>query len=261
MTSVTNPSSGSVNLTGINKFRGAVFLTTAALGLVVGIAALSQKAVRTLPAQSAATTSLRGLASSLGAVVVNRRVMLLALTNTAALAIGVSLLVWAPSFLRDIHGSSEAISLYLVAGLGAAQFAGSPVGAGAAGRWGKTPVIVGSLVVMVAATAVVGVVPSVLLAFAMVLLTGFFSMFFFPPMQAYLPEVVLRPEQVGAATGLNTLMGFTGSLVAPWVFGLFLGAGHKSHGAYFAGFLMLAAFGVAATVGMAFFRAPAKLSA
>jgi MFS family permease len=236
----------------------AVFLATAGLGLVVGIAALSQKAVRALPAQSAATTSLRGLAGSLGAVVVNRRVMLLGFTNTAALAMGVSLLVWAPSFLRDVHGSSEAISLYLVAGLGAAQFASSPVGAGAAGRWGKTPVIVGSLAVMVAATAVVGVVPGVILAFVMVLLTGFFSMFFFPPMQAYLPEVVLRPEQVGSATGINTLMGFTGSLVAPWVFGLFLDAGHKSHGAYIAGFLMLAAFGVAATIGMAFFRVPGR---
>jgi MFS family permease len=236
----------------------AVFLTTAALGLVVGIAALCQKAVRALPAQSAATTSLRGLAGSLGAVAVNRRVMLLALTNTAALAMGVSLLVWAPSFLRDIHGSSEAVSLYLVAGLGAAQFAGSPLGAAGAGRWGKTPVIVGSLMIMVVATAVEGVVPGMILAFAMVLVTGFFSMFFFPPMLAYVPEVVLRPEQVGAATGINTLMGFTGSLVAPWIFGLFLDAGNKSHGAYIAGFLMLAAFGVVAVIGMAFFRAPAK---
>jgi MFS family permease len=223
---------------------------------VVGIAALSQKAVRTLPQQSAATTSLRGLAGSLGAVAVNRRVLLLALTNTAALAMGVSLLVWAPSFLRDVHGSSEAISLYLIAGLGAAQFAGSPLGATASGRWGKTLVIVGSLIVMVVATILEGVVPGMVLAFAMVLVTGFFSMFFFPPMLAYVPEVVLRPEQVGAATGINTLMGFTGSLLAPWIFGLFLDAGHKSHGAYIAGFLMLAAFGVAAIVGMAFFKAP-----
>jgi MFS family permease len=234
----------------------AVFLTTAGLGLVVGIAALSQKAVRALPRHSAATTSLRGLGRSLGAVAVNRRVMLLALTNTAALAMGVSLLVWAPSFLRDVHGTGEAVSLYLVAGLGAAQFAGSPLGAAASGRWGKALVIVGSLVVMVVATALVGVAPGVILVFAMVLITGFFSMFFFPPMLAYVPEVVSGPEQVGAATGINTLMGFAGSLVAPWIFGMFLDAGHKSHGAYIGGFLMLAAFGVVAVIGMAFFRAP-----
>ena len=234
----------------------AVFLTTAGLGLVVGIAALSQKAVRALPAQSAATTSLRGLAGSLGAVVVNRRVILLALTNTAALAMGVSLLVWAPSFLRDVHGSGEDVSLYLVAGLGAAQFASSPLGAAAAGRCGKTLVILGSLTVMVVAMAVEGMVPGMVLAFAMVVIAGFFSMFFFPPLLAYLPEVVRQPQQVGAATGINTLFGFTGSLVAPWIFGLFLDAGHKSRGAYVSGFLMLAAFGVAALVGMAFFKGP-----
>jgi hypothetical protein len=56
-------------------------------------------------------------------------------------------------------------------------------------------------------------------------------------------------------------MGFSGSLLAPWIFGAFLDAGHKSHGAYIAGFLMLAAFGVAATAGMTFFRALAKRSA
>jgi MFS family permease len=234
----------------------AVFLSTAALGLVVGIAALSQKAVRVLPRQSEVTTSLRGLVGSLGAVAVNRRVILLALTNTAALAMGVSLLVWAPSFLRDVHGSGEDVSLYLVAGLGAAQFASSPLGAAAAGRCGKTLVILGSLTVMVVAMAVEGMVPGMVLAFAMVVIAGFFSMFFFPPLLAYLPEVVRQPQQVGAATGINTLFGFTGSLVAPWIFGLFLDAGHKSRGAYVSGFLMLAAFGVAALVGMAFFKGP-----
>jgi MFS family permease len=77
-------------------------------------------------------------------------------------------------------------------------------------------------------------------------------------MFAYIPEVVARPEQVGAASGLNTFTGFIGSLVAPWIFDVFLDAGDRSHGPYLAGFLMLAAFGVAAVVGMAIFKAPAK---
>ena len=70
----------------IDKAGGfrAVFLTTAGLGLVVGIAALSQKAVRILPQHPVGATTLRGLARSLGAVVRNHRVMLLAFTNTAA---------------------------------------------------------------------------------------------------------------------------------------------------------------------------------
>jgi MFS family permease len=101
----------------------------------------------------------------------------------------------------------------------------------------------------------------VVLAFALVLLTGFFSMFFFAPMLAYIPEVVAKPEQVGAATGMNTLLGFVGSMVAPWLFGLLLDAGNGSRNAYLWGFVMLAAFGVASTVGMLLFGASRKRTA
>ena len=47
-------------------------------------------------------------------------------------------------------------------------------------------------------------------------------------MMGYLPEVVAKREQVGPATGINTAMGFVGSLIAPWLFGLFLDAGNQS---------------------------------
>jgi hypothetical protein len=50
-------------------------------------------------------------------------------------------------------------------------------------------------------------------------------------------------------------MGFVGSLVAPWVFGLILDSGGQSAGAYMAGFLMLGIFGVVALVGLVFFKA------
>ncbi|MBC7292905.1 MAG: MFS transporter, partial [Thermoleophilia bacterium] len=142
---------------------------------------------------------------------------------------------------------------YLVAGLGAAQLLGNPLGAMASKRWGKFWVVVGSLIVMVVVTVLEGVVPGIPPAFAMVLIAGFFSMFFFPPMMGYMPEVVARPEQVGPATGINTVMGFAGSLIAPWIYGLFLDVGERSPGAYRAGYLMLAAFGVVGAVGMAFF--------
>jgi len=151
------------------------------------------------------------------------------------------------------------VSFYLVAaGLGAAQLLGNPLGAVAAGRWGRYFVITGSLVVISVATVLVGIVPGVILAFTMVLAAGFFTMFFFPPMLAYIPELVRKPEQVGAATGMNTLLGFAGSMVAPWIFGLLLDAGSGSRGAYLWGFLMLAAFGVAAIIGMLFFGATRK---
>lgn len=236
----------------------AVFLTDAALGFVVGAAALSQRAVRALPQYGEGATTLRALARALGIVVANRRILILGLTNTAALAMGVGILAWAPSFLQDIHGSSEAISLYLLAGLGAAQFLGNPLGAMGTARWGKFLVIVGSLVLMVVTTVAIGVIPGVGPVFAMVLISGFFSMFFFPAMLSYIPEVVAKPEQVGPGTGINTLMGFVGSMIAPAIFGVFLDAGNRSSAAYIWGFVMLAAFGVAALIAMAFFREPAK---
>jgi MFS family permease len=153
-----------------------------------------------------------------------------------------------------VHGSAETISVYLVAGLGAAQLVGNPLGAVAAHRWGKFGAIFWSLIVMTVGTVLVALVPGVPLIFVMVLVVGCFSMLLFPPMMSYMPEVVARPEQVGPATGINTAMGFVGSLVAPWLFGLFLDAGNQSESAYMAGYVMLAAFGVAAIIGMVFFR-------
>ena len=99
------------------------------------------------------------------------------------------------------------------------------------------------------------------LVFVMVLLAGFFSMTYFPPMISYLPEVVEKPWQVGPATGLNTALGFAGSMLFPWFFGLLLDAGDSSRAAYIVGYLMLAAFGVVAVAGMAFFKGSKKQAA
>jgi MFS family permease len=239
----------------------AVFLTTAGLGLILGVAVLSQKAIRALPSHPEGATTVRGLASALGSVVTNRKVLLLSLINAAALAIGVGILVWTPQFLQDIHGSPETISLYLLAGLGVAQLVGNPLGAIACGRWGKFAVVIGSMIPMVVATALVGFMPGVPLVFVMVLLAGFFSMTYFPPMISYLPEVVAKPWQVGPATGLNTALGFAGSMLFPWFFGLLLDTGDSSRAAYIAGYLMLAAVGVVAVAGMAFFKGSKKQAA
>ena len=229
----------------------AVFLADAALALVVGVAVLTQKAVRTRPRYSEGAMGMGDLGRALGGAVRNRRVLILGFTNTAALAIGVGVLAWTPSFLQDVHGSSEALAVYLLAGLGIAQLIGNPLGAVGMARWGKFWVIVASLAVMAAVTAVTGFVPGVALVIVMVLISGFFGMYFFPAMLAYMPQVVAKPEEVGPATGINSLMGFAGSLVAPWLFGLFLDAGEQSAGSYALGYLMLAAFGVAALVIMA----------
>ena len=131
----------------------AVFLTTAGLGLRGG--------ARGPLAESGpgAALSSRGgdhgpwPGHRAGSVITNRKVLLLSLINAAALAIGVGILVWTPQFLQDIHGSTENISLYLLAGLGVAQLVGNPLGAIASGRWGKYGVIIWSMIPMVVVTA------------------------------------------------------------------------------------------------------------
>lgn len=232
----------------------AVFLVTAGLGLAVGIAAMAQRPVRARPEHPEGATSVRGLAQATAAVFTNRRVLTLGLINAAALATGVGILQWTPQFLQDMRYSGEAVSVYLVAGLGAAQLLGNPLGAMASSRWGKFAVIMWSLAVMLLVTGAVGASPAAGVAFVLVLLAGFFSMTYFPPMISYLPEVVDKPWQVGPATGVNTVMGFAGSMIAPWLFGLFLDLGGRARAAYVFGYLMLAAFGVFALLAMVFFR-------
>jgi MFS family permease len=138
--------------------------------------------------------------------------------------------------------------------LGAAQVIGNPLGAVAASRWGKFKVILMSMIPMVIVTAVIGIVPGVVLVFIMVLLAGFFSMSYFPPMLSYMPEVVKKPWQVGPATGLNTALGFGGSMLFPYFFGLILEGGGHTQKWYLVGYLMLAVFALAGTVSMAFFH-------
>ena len=231
----------------------AVFLTTAGLAFVIGALVLAQKPVRALPRHADLAGSFRVLGRYLGAVLTNRRVIILGMCNAAGLALGVGALAWSPSFLQDIYGASETTSLYVIASLGAAQMIGNPLGIVAANRWGKSGVMWSGVTAALVTTVLIGLLPGVPLAAAMVIASAFFGMFYFPVMLAYIPEVVAKPAQVGPATGINTMMGFIGSLVAPWIFGLILDSGGQSKGAYVAGFCMLGAFGLVALGGLAFF--------
>jgi predicted MFS family arabinose efflux permease len=243
----------------------AVFLATAGLGLVIGVAALSQKAIRALPQHPEEATRLRAMGRALGAVAINRRVLLLGLFNGAGLAVGVGVLVWTPEFLHIKFGSSASVAAYLTAGLGLTQLVANPLGAASAARRGKLTVIFGSLTAMTVATALIPVVPGMWPAFVFVLLAGFFTMTYFSPLFGLLPAVVGRPEQVGPATGFINIVGFGVSLLTPWIFGLLLdtlGSGSAGTGpggsggggrGYVAGYLLLAAFAAVGTAGVAGF--------
>ena len=145
------------------------------------------------------------------------------------------------------------MAAYLTAGLAVAQLIGAPAGAAGAIRWGRMPIITGSMVAMSVVALLVPVVPGRVLVFIMVALVGFFSLAYFSPRFAMIPEVVSRPEQVGPASGLINAVGFGISTLAPWLFGL------ADHGlGYLAGYLVLAAFGFAGAVGALFFKVPRK---
>ena len=237
----------------LGGFR-AVYLTTAGLAVVIGAISLAQKPVRELPVESTRAGSLRAQGRMLRAVVVNRKVWLLGLFNAASIAVGTAVMVWTPDFLQGEYGSSAGVAAYLTAGLAVAQVVGAPTGAAGAIRWGRMPVITGSMIAMSVVTILVPLVPGRVLVFIMVGLVGFFSLAYFSPRFAMIPEVVAKPEHVGPASGFINLLGFGLSTLAPWLFGVVLDRG----AGYVAAYLALAAFGVAGAVGSLFFRAGDK---
>jgi MFS family permease len=221
------------------------------MALIVGAVALSRKPVRALPEKVSETiASPRDLGRMLGAVALNRKVLLLGLFNAASLAVGTGVLIWTPDFLSAQRASSAGVAAYLTAGLAVAQLLGAPAGAAAAMRRGRMPVIVASMVAMTLATAAVPLVPGRAAVFVMVMLVGFFSLAYFSPRFAMIADVVASPEQVGPAAGLINLLGFGISTLPPWLFGLALDRGLG----YRAGYLVLAAFGAVGALGALFFR-------
>jgi cyanate permease len=113
-------------------------------------------------------------------------------------------------------------------------------------------VIAGSMIAMSVFTVLVPLVPGRVLVFITVALVGLSSLAYFSPRFAMVPEVVARPEDIGPATGLINTLGFTISMLAPWLFGLALDEGLG----YVVAYVILAAFGAAGVVGVLFFRAP-----
>lgn len=235
----------------------AVFVAAAGLSVLVAAGAVWQRAVRAAPACEDEAATWRAAGGALSAAVRNPGVLLIALMNLAGLAVVVGLLTWTPGLLHDHSGSSLAVAAYLTAGVGIATLIGNPLGAVALTRWGKAPTLAVTLGMSCVMTALIPVVPGLTATFVVVAIDGFFAAAMLPPLLGSIPDVVARPEQVGAASGLMALLTFGGSLLAPWFFGALLDAHGRGAGqsGYLDGYIMLAGLALAGTLAAGAFWA------
>lgn len=235
----------------------AVFLAAAAIAVAIGLVASAQKPVRAKPQDRSRMVSLSALVRGVGAVAVNRRLILLVVINIGVMAIVVGMLAWTPAFLNDQRGATLAVAAYLTAGIGVAQMLGNVVGAAAMARWGKPFVLVVGMAVMFLATALAPLAPGLGAVIGCVVVAGFLTMVVFPAIMGSVPEIVARPEQVGSATGFLNLTNLVGTLFAPWLFGVLLDAYGTTPGdsGYLAGYLLLALFPLVGTLAAAVFAA------
>lgn len=233
----------------------AVFLVTAGIALAFSVVAGANKIVRSRPSQVVGDVSFVGLMRGIGAIALNRRLLLLILINIGVTASFVGLLTWTPSFLHDQRGASLAVAAYLTAGLGVAQILGNIGGAGAMARWGKPFVLSAGMIVLLVAVALIPFTPWVAAVFVWVVVAGFITMALFPPVLGSVPEIVPHLEQVGPASGFMNLVNPVATLLAPWLFGVLLdtyGTGEGDRG-YLWGYELLALFAlVGATAGVVY---------
>lgn len=250
----------------------AVSLAIAGIAVVVALIGLAQKPVRAKPLHPEGVPSFSALMRGVGAVALNRSLLLLALVNIGVMAIVVGILAWTPAFLHDQRGASLAVAAYLTAGIGVAQMIGNVAGAVAMARWGKPFVLLTGMAVMFAATALVAVVPGFALVIVCVVIAGFLTMVLFPAIMGSVPDIVARPEQVGSASGFLNLTNLFGTLLAPWLFGVLLDVYGTATGesGYLSGYFLLALFPFLGTIAAAFYMAarrrraagdPARVSA
>lgn len=227
-------------------YRGA-FVAAAVFGVALAGAVALVRVLRTRPQSAEPPAAFGALARAFGHAARNPGVWLCAVMNLTVVAVVVGVLQWTPQFLHDQFGASLAIAAFLTAGIGVAQAAGNPVGALAMSRWGLVAVLVVGLLLLAVATALVPAGPTMVLALVPILVAVLLAGVVLPPSLAMVGDVASGHEAVGAATGLIGLLNLSGSMLAPWLFGVILDTYGTApgDGGYDVAWVMLAAFAVA----------------
>ncbi len=228
-----------------------VFFVAALYGVVLAAAVLTVHVLRTRPRSAEPPASAGALARAFAHAARSSGVWLCAVMNLTVVGVVVGVLTWTPQYLHDQFGASLAIAAFLTAGIGVSQAVGNPLGALAMKRWGMLVVLVGGLGLLGVVTALVPVGPGVVAAYVAILAVVLLAGGVLPPSLAMVGDVARGHEAVGAATGLIGLLNLTGSMLAPWLFGVLLdtyGTGAGDSG-YAMGWFMLAGFGAAGFAG------------
>ena len=228
-----------------------VFVAAAVYGVILALAVLTVHVLRARPHSAGPPASAGALARAFGHAARSPGVWLCAVMNLTVVGVVVGVLTWTPQYLHDQFGASLAIAAFLTAGIGVSQAVGNPLGALAMQKWGMLVVLVGGLGLLGVVTALVPIGPGVVAAYVAILAVVLLAGAVLPPSLAMVGDVAEGHEAVGAATGLIGLLNLTGSMLAPWLFGVLLdtyGAGPGDSG-YALGWFMLAAFGAVGFAG------------
>lgn len=228
---------------GAHGYR-TVFLATAGIVFVLGAGPLSHPVVREIRSGgSGGGISLRATSKGLADVARQVRMWPMALVHAAATAVAASLVLWMPIFLQDQKGAPLAFAADLSAWLGVAYLLGAPVGALAASRVDRRPLLAVWLVVMTAATALVPLPGTTAGAFVFFVLAMFFSAMTIRYVWWTVSRLARR-GLVSPAKGFIGLASLIGAAIAPWLYGVVLdlyGAAPREHG-YKVAHVILAGF-------------------
>jgi predicted MFS family arabinose efflux permease len=178
----------------------------------------------------------------------NRNLFFLMLINLSAITTSVGVATWVPSFLESRLESGVFLSNAMTGILGISWLLSSIFGGELLARLGKRFVILSSMIALVILPVTFVFVNSVAAALIILVLVGWFTMFYFSAVFSSIPGVV-PAGQSGAATGVFNCFTWAGPFLSPLLFGLAMDVSHQ----YLYGFMVLSAIplvGVFGTIGI-----------
>lgn len=168
---------------------------------------------------------------SLKLLVLNRPLYYLIFINLTALSTMLGVITFAPSFFQSNLSSGPVVANLMTGILGVMWLLSSLLGGAVAARLGRPLVIYSSMAACFIVPLLFPFFKNEISAVILIVLLGWFTMFYFGPVLAMIPRFV-PPQMTSIGTGYFNALGWTGPFVTPLLFGLAL----DNTGAYLYGF-------------------------